>query len=440
MAQEGSNQEPTEDEASVLKKEGNAQFKAGAYQAAIDAYSRSLELDPQQHLCYSNRSAAYLKLGNSAEEALRDAQRCVELAPNWPKGYSRQAAALQELKRWDEALAICTSGLALSAEGPDPALEKMRVEVQTRRFQEKIRDTWHGRVSDQLGGYEQEMEFLDESRVRVDVMGRSIVGTYWLDCGPEPHHLNIQVQMANDAPPGVPPPPPVPYIVKVDSEGLHLCCPYAQIQRPTEFKGEGYCLMTRGPLNNASDDAGEIAKLSEEERFLMCTREVTAVLPDRKIEEPKQTESEEVVRDKIMAQVRFENSMFTVQKRFGEETMQEVLSAAKDPASAPASLKGNKEIEKLRIKLKVCGILEEGDSMPSPPPAKDVPSVPSQSPLPPKPTPPPPDGATTEVRATSEDTDQLEASSDNSLYIAVAVVGAMAVALTVAMLWRKQKH
>ena len=46
----------------ALKDEGNACFKKGDYEAAVKAYTESLELDPAQHLCYSNRSAAYLKL------------------------------------------------------------------------------------------------------------------------------------------------------------------------------------------------------------------------------------------------------------------------------------------------------------------------------------------------------------------------------------------
>ena len=47
---------------------------------------------------YSNRSAAYIK-ADSKSKALWDAQKCVELAPDWVKGYSRLGAAQQSLKR-----------------------------------------------------------------------------------------------------------------------------------------------------------------------------------------------------------------------------------------------------------------------------------------------------------------------------------------------------
>mmetsp|Transcript_90837 Transcript_90837/g.256573 ORF Transcript_90837/g.256573 Transcript_90837/m.256573 type:complete len:418 (+) Transcript_90837:84-1337(+) len=343
------------EDAAALKSLGNEKWKVGEFAAAIEAYTRSLELDPTQHLCYSNRSAAYLKLGGSAEDALRDAEKCIELKPDWPKGYSRQAAALQELKRWEEAVAICEKGLAITGDG---ALQNMLSEVRTRQFSERIRGTWHGRVSDELGGYDQEMEFVDASNVRVEVLGRSIVGQYYLDCKPEPHHLNIQVPM-HEAPPGMPPPPPVPYIAKIEQDCLHLCCPFMKMDRPTEFAGPGYCCMSYGPMAQGQE-ADVAAKLSKDERLLLCTKELIKALPSSKLEEPQQTDSEDVAREKLMSQVRFEASMFQVQKRFSEEIMKEVLNATR--ADPPASLAAAPEFQTLKDKLRTCGILEEDTS------------------------------------------------------------------------------
>ena len=58
---------------------------------------------------FSNRSAAYLSKGD-ATNALSDAQRCIQLSPTWPKGYSRQGAALHSLRRYDEAVEIYNKG------------------------------------------------------------------------------------------------------------------------------------------------------------------------------------------------------------------------------------------------------------------------------------------------------------------------------------------
>jgi tetratricopeptide (TPR) repeat protein len=41
---------------------------------------------------------------DSKSKALADAERCVSLAPEWPKGYSRLGAAQQSLRRFDAAM------------------------------------------------------------------------------------------------------------------------------------------------------------------------------------------------------------------------------------------------------------------------------------------------------------------------------------------------
>lgn len=342
------------EESAALKDEGNVKFKAGEYAAAVELYSKSLELNPQSHLVYGNRSAGYLKLGKP-EEALRDAERCVELEPTWAKGYSRHCAALQELKRWDEAIATCKAGLKASA---GEGLQKMLAEVQQRRFQDSLRGVWNGTVNQVLGGYDQEMDFLDEQQVRVEVLGRSIIGRYWVDCSATPHHLNIQVPM-QDVPPGMPPPPPVPYIARIDDEGLHLCCPYLKMERPTAFEGPGYCIMKRGSLEKSDNSA--VDKMSREEKLLQCAQELLKALPSRKLEDVSQTDSEDAAGEKLMAQVRFESSMFSVQNKFGEDTMKEVLSATRG-SEVPPELAGTKELTELISKLQRCGIIEDESS------------------------------------------------------------------------------
>ena len=60
-------------------------------------------VDPDNHVLYSNRSAAYLK-GDFKSKALYDGEKCIALAPSWSKGYSRLGAAQQALKRFDAAM------------------------------------------------------------------------------------------------------------------------------------------------------------------------------------------------------------------------------------------------------------------------------------------------------------------------------------------------
>ncbi|CAK9075111.1 unnamed protein product [Durusdinium trenchii] len=331
----------------ALKEEGNRKFKEGDFSGAVEAYSQSLEHDPEQHLCYSNRSAAYLKLG-MFEKALLDAESCTKMAPEFPKGYSRQAAALQELKRWEEAFAILEQGTTKCSQDDAAALQKTSHEAKDRWLICQLQGCWHGKVTEALGGYEQEIEFLNSREVRVQVLGRSIMGRFWVDASQSPMHLDIQVVM-EDIPVTMPPPPPVPYITKVDDEGLHLCCPYMKLERPETFGGEGYCKMAKGTLDNSQD--ASVQQLSKAEQLLLCAKEVIKALPSERPPEIDAMDNEEAQQQKVMAQVKFETAIFKVQNRFGEELMKEVFEAAK--GEAPEGLRGTAELEELRSKLQI---------------------------------------------------------------------------------------
>uniref|UniRef100_H3GTA3 J domain-containing protein n=1 Tax=Phytophthora ramorum TaxID=164328 RepID=H3GTA3_PHYRM len=76
-------------------------------------YTRALELDPENAVYLSNRSAAYLALGDARGKALKDAEKCIELRPDWWKGYSRKGAAQHALQRYDAARATYNEGLKL---------------------------------------------------------------------------------------------------------------------------------------------------------------------------------------------------------------------------------------------------------------------------------------------------------------------------------------
>jgi stress-induced-phosphoprotein 1 len=100
-----------------FKNKGNAHLQKGEFDAAIEAYTKAIELIPTDHIFYSNRSAAYLS-SNQALKALDDAQVCINLAPTWPKGHSRKGAALHALKRFNDAKAAYEAGLVHAPEDP----------------------------------------------------------------------------------------------------------------------------------------------------------------------------------------------------------------------------------------------------------------------------------------------------------------------------------
>jgi stress-induced-phosphoprotein 1 len=58
-----------------------------------DKFSQAIELDPANHVLYSNRSGAYASL-RQYDEALADANKTTEIKGDWPKGWGRKGAAL----------------------------------------------------------------------------------------------------------------------------------------------------------------------------------------------------------------------------------------------------------------------------------------------------------------------------------------------------------
>lgn len=342
--------------ADQLREEGTAKYKAKEYEAAIDLYTRSIALNPNEHRCYSNRSAAYTVSKTNLEQALADAEKCIELLPSWAKGYVRVCEALKAMNRAGEAKACLEKGLEKVSAEDRGNLEKNLKEVPTWELLQALRGTWHGTVNEVLGGYDQQMEFLEnDTGVRVDVLGRSIIGKFWLDLSHEPYHLNIQVPHA-EVPAGMPPPAPVPYIARIDSVGLHLCCPYLKMERPTEFSGPGYVLMKSGAMKQFDDST--IANLSFKEKVTRCAQELLKAMPTRKLEEPSSTDTEDVAGEKLMASVRFESTMYSVQRTFGENMVKEVIGHVRSSV-VPADLEGVEELKHLAEKMKIAGLLDE---------------------------------------------------------------------------------
>lgn len=99
-------------QASSLKDQGNAELSKGNLKEAVDLYTQAINLDPSNHVLFSNRSAAYAKM-EKYTEALTDGEKTVSIKPDWGKGYSRKGAALAYLSRWTEAVVVYEKGLML---------------------------------------------------------------------------------------------------------------------------------------------------------------------------------------------------------------------------------------------------------------------------------------------------------------------------------------
>lgn len=81
---------------------GNAAFKAGQYESAIEHYTRSVREDGETAVAYANRSMSFLKLEKWAE-AERDASAALRIDAAYLKAHQRRGVARRRLGKFLEA-------------------------------------------------------------------------------------------------------------------------------------------------------------------------------------------------------------------------------------------------------------------------------------------------------------------------------------------------
>ena len=114
-------------EGARLKTKGNEVFGKGENVKAAKFYSLAIQLEPANHVYFSNRSACHYNIGH-LDAALLDGRRCVALSGGkWPKGFLRVGATLGALGQLDAALAACDEGLAVDKTSAE--LNQLRTEL-----------------------------------------------------------------------------------------------------------------------------------------------------------------------------------------------------------------------------------------------------------------------------------------------------------------------
>ncbi|KAJ8604883.1 hypothetical protein CTAYLR_010414 [Chrysophaeum taylorii] len=96
------------------------------WETAYETYSTRLDEKPHDHHTLCNRSFVLLRL-NRLEEALDDADHCVNVNPDAAKGHLRRAQALEKLDRKTEALAAAKKAVRL--EPTDDAARKLLLKL-----------------------------------------------------------------------------------------------------------------------------------------------------------------------------------------------------------------------------------------------------------------------------------------------------------------------
>lgn len=111
-----------------LTEKGIQLFKKGQYSQAVDMFSEAIHCDPKDHRFFGNRSYCYWCL-ELYPSALSDAQKSIQLAPDWPKGYFRKGSALMGLKRYGEAERAMQQVLKLDQDCEEASIELFNCKV-----------------------------------------------------------------------------------------------------------------------------------------------------------------------------------------------------------------------------------------------------------------------------------------------------------------------
>jgi tetratricopeptide (TPR) repeat protein len=85
------------------KLKGNEFYRVGEVEEAVKCYSRSIDLDPKNHILYANRAMGYLKL-EAYEKAEEDCSKALAIDCTYVKAWSRRG--LTRFKRGQYAAVI----------------------------------------------------------------------------------------------------------------------------------------------------------------------------------------------------------------------------------------------------------------------------------------------------------------------------------------------
>ena len=108
---------PPEERAAIFGR-ADAAFKERNFRTAYLEYTRAIEATPDDHKLLGNRCQTYLKV-HKVESALKDAERCVSLAPDWAKGQYRHGVCLQLSDQHVEAVAAFERACSLDPDNKE---------------------------------------------------------------------------------------------------------------------------------------------------------------------------------------------------------------------------------------------------------------------------------------------------------------------------------
>jgi suppressor of G2 allele of SKP1 len=128
--------------------EGNALFVDGRYDAALEAYSRALQAEPNNPLYFDKRAAAHMRLGNYID-AVADVSKSLKSSPS-VLGFVRKGEALFQLDEFDTALIAFRKAVELAPDSIETRRWIRKCEVSRRTAGRHILSLRSARLSSPL--------------------------------------------------------------------------------------------------------------------------------------------------------------------------------------------------------------------------------------------------------------------------------------------------
>lgn len=114
------------DASELLKEKGNAAFKGGQLNKAVNYYTEAIKLNGTNATFYSNRAAAYLELG-CFRQAEEDCTKAILQDKKSVKAYLRRGTARESLLRYKEAAEDFKHALVLEPHNKVASLREKRL-------------------------------------------------------------------------------------------------------------------------------------------------------------------------------------------------------------------------------------------------------------------------------------------------------------------------
>lgn len=124
-------------ESDKLKSEGNSFMSKKDYPAAIEQYTKALEIAPANPIYLSNRAAAFSASGQH-DKAAEDAELAVSVDPKYSKAWSRLGLARFDSGDYNAAKEAYEKGIEAEGNGGSDAM-KRGLETSKRKLEEASR-------------------------------------------------------------------------------------------------------------------------------------------------------------------------------------------------------------------------------------------------------------------------------------------------------------